>query len=144
MVGSTGPSSMRQPSLPWARFFGSSGYSAPAEQKQIGICCYRSPHGLAETRLRLERFLLRQQPGGESLPFADSLDFDRRGFDDVLNSRYPRRELRISPGLERLSLSSALTEEVRTGERTRENTDPRDDSDERDDYAEVTWTHLTI
>src|SRR6476646_6229894 len=109
-------------------------------EASLFLLCLQLPVAI----LGFERFFLRQQPGGVSLSFTDALDLDCRGFDDLLHARQSRHDLRISAGVDRLSLRLALAEEVRTGKRARENTNSRKDSNERDDCPEVTCPHLKL
>jgi hypothetical protein len=92
----------------------------------------------------LYRFSFRKQLGCKSLSFTYSLDLDRGRFDDLFDPSYSRCELRIPSGTERLSLASALSKEIGTGKRARENTNASNESDERDEHSDVTRPHLVL
>jgi hypothetical protein len=96
--------------------------------------CRLRPHGLS----------LGQQLGRESLSFADALDLDRGRLNDLLDASDSCQKLRIVSGGERVSLTPALSKEIGTRERARENTDAREESAKRDDRSEVTgpWSLL--
>ena len=108
-----------------------------ATRRESLLCCANNPLGL-------ERFLLRKQPGGESLPFTDAVDLDCGGFDDLLDACYSRQELGIPARVERLSLTSTLSKEIGTRKGARENTNAREESDERDKHSEITGSHLDL
>src|SRR5438045_3540385 len=96
------------------------------------VALHRLAARQCKSLLWLEFLTLRQKSGGESLAFADSLDFDCSRFHDLLDAGDSRHQLRIPGRRQCVALAATLAEEVGAGKRTGENGDAGENGNQRD------------